>query len=48
MGENDWDKLNIEKYSEINNPDNVPQSIKSNPNWKKELEEFGVIYIAYK
>mgnify|MGYP006978414582 FL=1 len=48
MGGNGWDELNIEKCSEIGNSDHLPQSISSKPNWKKDLEESGAIYIVYK
>ena len=48
MGRNGWNELNIEKYSQIDNTENVPRSISSNPSWKKELEESGAIYIVYK
>ena len=48
MGGNGWDELNIEKFAQIDNPENVPKSISSKPGWKQELEESGAIYIVYK
>jgi len=48
MGDNGWDELNIEKYFQIDSPELVPSSISSKPNWKKELEETGAIYMVYK
>jgi len=48
MGSNGWDEFNIEKYFQIDSPENVPSSISSKPNWKQELEESGAIYIVYK